>query len=37
MISPQNTPSHRVAEKVGYREYARTDYKGQPTVLLRRQ
>jgi RimJ/RimL family protein N-acetyltransferase len=37
MISPQNTPSHRVAEKVGYREYARTEYKGEPTVLLKRQ
>jgi RimJ/RimL family protein N-acetyltransferase len=36
MISPGNAPSHRVAEKVGYREYARTTYKGEPTILLRR-
>lgn len=36
MISPENTPSFRVAEKLGYREFARTDYKGSPSVLLRR-
>jgi RimJ/RimL family protein N-acetyltransferase len=36
MISPENTPSFRVAEKLGYREFARTDYKGAPSVLLRR-
>lgn len=37
MISPENAPSIRVAEKLGYREFARTDYKGEPSILLRRQ
>lgn len=37
MISPQNTPSIRVAEKLGYREYVRTAYKGSPTILLERR
>lgn len=36
MISPENTPSLRVAEKAGYREYARADYKGAQSILLRR-
>jgi RimJ/RimL family protein N-acetyltransferase len=36
MISPENAPSIRVAEKVGYREFARTDYKGSPSILFRR-
>jgi RimJ/RimL family protein N-acetyltransferase len=36
MIAPENTPSLRVAEKLGYREFARTDYKGAPSILLRR-
>lgn len=36
MIAPENTPSLRVAEKLGYREFARTDYKGAPSVLFRR-
>lgn len=36
MIAPENTPSLRVAEKLGYREFARTDYKAAPSVLLRR-
>ena len=36
MISPENTPSIRVAEKCGYREYARTSFKGAPTVLFER-
>lgn len=36
MIAPENTPSHRVAEKAGYREFKRTEYKGEPAVLLRR-
>lgn len=36
MIDPGNQPSLRVAEKCGYREYARTTYKGQPTILLER-
>ncbi len=37
MISPDNSPSMRVAEKAGYREYARTEFKGSPTILLERQ
>jgi RimJ/RimL family protein N-acetyltransferase len=37
MIDPDNAASIRVAEKCGYREYARATYKGQPTILFRRQ
>jgi RimJ/RimL family protein N-acetyltransferase len=37
MISPENTPSLRVAEKLGFQEYVRTAYKGSPTVLLERR
>ena len=37
MIAPDNAASLRVAEKLGYREFARTDYKGSPTVLMRRK
>lgn len=36
MIAPQNAPSLKLAEKLGYSEYARSTYKGEPTVLLRR-
>lgn len=36
MIAPENAPSIRLAERVGYREYARSTYKGAPTVLFRR-
>jgi len=36
MIAPENAPSLRVAAKAGYREYARTSYKGAPSLLLRR-
>jgi RimJ/RimL family protein N-acetyltransferase len=36
LISPENTASLRVAEKLGYREYARATYKGHLSVLLRR-
>lgn len=36
MIAPENTASLRVAEKAGYREFARADYKGSATILLRR-
>lgn len=36
MISPGNTPSLRVAEKLGYREYNRTAYHGADSVLFRR-
>jgi RimJ/RimL family protein N-acetyltransferase len=36
LIAPGNAPSIRVAEKCGYRELARTTYKGQPTLLFER-
>jgi RimJ/RimL family protein N-acetyltransferase len=36
MIDPANTASIRVAEKIGFREYARTSYKGMPTILFER-
>jgi RimJ/RimL family protein N-acetyltransferase len=36
MISPGNAPSLRLAQRLGYREFARTTYKGNPTVLLQR-
>jgi RimJ/RimL family protein N-acetyltransferase len=36
MIDPDNAASIRVAEKCGYREYARATYKGQPAILFRR-
>jgi RimJ/RimL family protein N-acetyltransferase len=36
LISPENTASIRVAEKCGYREFQRTTYKNQPTVLFER-
>jgi RimJ/RimL family protein N-acetyltransferase len=36
MIDPDNASSLRVAEKCGYREYARTSYLGSPTILFER-
>ncbi|MGD9816153.1 MAG: GNAT family N-acetyltransferase [Hyphomonadaceae bacterium] len=36
MIAPENAPSLRLAGRLGYSEYARSTYKGEPTVLLRR-
>ena len=36
IISPDNTGSIRVAEKCGYREFARTEFKGSPIVQFRR-
>ena len=36
LIHPDNQPSLRIAEKFGFREYARTTYKGGPGVLLER-
>lgn len=36
IISPQNTPSIRVAEKCGFREQTRTVFKGEPTIIFRR-
>lgn len=37
MISPDNAASFGVAHKCGFVEYARTTYKGEPTVLLERR
>lgn len=37
MIDPENIPSLHVAEKCGFREWQRTSYKGEPTVLLTRE
>jgi RimJ/RimL family protein N-acetyltransferase len=37
MIDPGNLASVRVAQKVGFREYARTTYKGEPTIVFERQ
>ncbi len=36
MIDPDNAPSIRVAEKCGYREFARTTYRGLPSILFQR-
>jgi RimJ/RimL family protein N-acetyltransferase len=36
LIHPENHPSLRVAQKCGYKEFHRTTYKGQPTILLER-
>ncbi len=36
LVRPENLPSIRVAEKCGYREFRRTLYKGQPTILFAR-
>lgn len=36
IIDPGNAPSIRVAEKMGFREIARTTYKGSPTIVFRR-
>lgn len=36
IISPDNAPSLRVAEKAGYREVARTAYKEAPTLVFQR-
>lgn len=37
MIDPANAASLRVADKAGYREFARTAYKDAPMVLLERR
>jgi len=34
LIHPDNLASIRVAEKCGYREFERTAYKGEPTIVL---
>lgn len=36
MISPDNTPSLKLATKLGYTEYAQTTYKDAPVILLAR-
>lgn len=36
MIDPANTPSLRLATRLGYSEYARTTYKDHPTILQAR-
>ena len=36
MIDPTNEPSLKLATKLGYTEYARTEYKDHPTILLAR-
>jgi len=36
LIHPENLASVRVAEKCGYKEWHRTTYKGQPTLLYAR-
>jgi RimJ/RimL family protein N-acetyltransferase len=36
LIDPANLKSIRVAEKCGYREWRRTTYKGEPTILFDR-
>jgi RimJ/RimL family protein N-acetyltransferase len=36
MIDPDNTPSLKLAAALGYTEYARPTYKGEPTTLLER-
>jgi RimJ/RimL family protein N-acetyltransferase len=36
MISPDNTPSIRVAEKCGFRQFGETNYKGAPSLLFER-
>ena len=37
IISPDNGPSIRVAEKVGFRELALTTYHDEATVIYRRE
>ncbi|MEI9996837.1 MAG: GNAT family N-acetyltransferase [Rhizomicrobium sp.] len=37
IIAPQNAASLNVAAKTGFREVARTTYKGDPTVMLYRE
>jgi RimJ/RimL family protein N-acetyltransferase len=36
MIAPENAPSIRVAEKIGFHEELRTTYKGEPSVVFYR-
>lgn len=36
IIDPENGPSLRVAEKLGFHSFGRVDYKGRPVIRLRR-
>jgi RimJ/RimL family protein N-acetyltransferase len=36
LVHPDNTPSLRLAAKVGYRETERTVYRGRPVIILHR-
>ena len=36
MIDPQNAPSLRLAERIGYREFARTSFKDAAVILFER-
>jgi RimJ/RimL family protein N-acetyltransferase len=36
MIAPDNTASIRLAERLGYREYGRNTFRGDPNILFRR-
>lgn len=36
LIAPENAPSLKLAQKLGYREYGRAPYRGEPSVQLRR-
>ena len=37
MIAPDNEPSLTLAARLGYTEFSRTTYKGDPTILLERR
>lgn len=37
IIAPENTPSLKLAEKLGFRELVRTVYKGEPIIMLERR
>lgn len=36
LIAPENAPSLKLAGRLGYREYGRSPYRGEPSVQLRR-
>ncbi|HEY3815188.1 MAG TPA: GNAT family N-acetyltransferase [Caulobacteraceae bacterium] len=36
LIGPENAASLKLADKLGYREYARTGYRGEPVILFDR-
>jgi RimJ/RimL family protein N-acetyltransferase len=36
LIAPENAPSIRLAQKLGFRKYARAPYRGEPAVLFER-